>query len=184
INRYSLAYIHSQHLWLHSLFRVTAGVFPLINKHDRRVAGVKCQSDKAPDRVSAERVGSTSTGSLRLQHVDGCADDRSVLIGRARPPSPPPPPGALGSVLGTSLLHRFTSPRTPLGSARLYCNATTDEIGTCWPRSSTGRIVERPCPEYINGVKYNTTSKILSVQWQKFPKIYIMYGKWMILFKM
>uniref|UniRef100_A0A3Q3MZ30 G-protein coupled receptors family 2 profile 1 domain-containing protein n=1 Tax=Labrus bergylta TaxID=56723 RepID=A0A3Q3MZ30_9LABR len=38
-----------------------------------------------------------------------------------------------------------------------YCNATTDEIGTCWPRSSTGRIVERPCPEYINGVKYNTT---------------------------
>ncbi len=47
-----------------------------------------------------------------------------------------------------------------------YCNATTDEIGTCWPRSSTGRIVERPCPEYINGVKYNTTSKIFS--WQKF----------------
>lgn len=41
----------------------------------------------------------------------------------------------------------------------LYCNATTDEIGTCWPRSSSGRIVERPCPEYINGVKYNTTSK-------------------------
>ncbi|KAI3374300.1 hypothetical protein L3Q82_006140 [Scortum barcoo] len=40
-----------------------------------------------------------------------------------------------------------------------YCNATTDEIGTCWPRSSTGRIVERPCPEYINGVKYNTTSR-------------------------
>ena len=39
-----------------------------------------------------------------------------------------------------------------------YCNATTDEIGTCWPRSSTGRMVERPCPEYINGVKYNTTS--------------------------
>ncbi|KAL7880876.1 hypothetical protein SRHO_G00031300 [Serrasalmus rhombeus] len=39
----------------------------------------------------------------------------------------------------------------------LYCNATTDEIGTCWPRSSSGRIVERPCPEFINGVKYNTT---------------------------
>lgn len=44
----------------------------------------------------------------------------------------------------------------------LYCNATTDEIGTCWPRSITGRIVERPCPEYINGVKYNTTSKMFS----------------------
>ncbi|KAL7875437.1 hypothetical protein AOLI_G00104000 [Acnodon oligacanthus] len=39
----------------------------------------------------------------------------------------------------------------------LYCNATTDEIGTCWPRSGSGRIVERPCPEFINGVKYNTT---------------------------
>uniref|UniRef100_A0A667ZDD3 Corticotropin releasing hormone receptor 2 n=1 Tax=Myripristis murdjan TaxID=586833 RepID=A0A667ZDD3_9TELE len=43
-----------------------------------------------------------------------------------------------------------------------YCNATTDEIGTCWPRSNAGRIVERPCPEYINGVKYNTTSKIFN----------------------
>ncbi|KAI9544566.1 hypothetical protein NQZ68_001439 [Dissostichus eleginoides] len=38
--------------------------------------------------------------------------------------------------------------RLPAG---FFCNATTDEIGTCWPRSSTGRIVERPCPEYING---------------------------------
>ncbi|KAM9790960.1 corticotropin-releasing factor receptor 2 isoform 1-T1 [Syngnathus typhle] len=43
-----------------------------------------------------------------------------------------------------------------LGTDGFYCNATIDEIGTCWPRSSTGRIVERPCPEYINGVKYNT----------------------------
>ncbi|TRY82168.1 hypothetical protein DNTS_014811 [Danionella cerebrum] len=41
----------------------------------------------------------------------------------------------------------------------VYCNATTDEIGTCWPRSNSGRIIERPCPEYINGVKYNTTSE-------------------------
>ncbi|MEQ2300180.1 hypothetical protein AMECASPLE_022682 [Ameca splendens] len=47
-----------------------------------------------------------------------------------------------------------------LSADGLYCNATTDEIGTCWPRSGTGRIVERPCPAYINGVKYNTTSKI------------------------
>ncbi|KTG41674.1 hypothetical protein cypCar_00025465 [Cyprinus carpio] len=39
----------------------------------------------------------------------------------------------------------------------LYCNATTDEIGTCWPRSNSGRIIERPCPEFINGVKYNTS---------------------------
>uniref|UniRef100_A0A8C2WFT6 Corticotropin releasing hormone receptor 2 n=1 Tax=Cyclopterus lumpus TaxID=8103 RepID=A0A8C2WFT6_CYCLU len=49
--------------------------------------------------------------------------------------SPPPPPSTKGS----------------------YCNATSDEIGTCWPQSSTGMTVERPCPEYINGVKYNTT---------------------------
>uniref|UniRef100_A0A8D0D903 Corticotropin releasing hormone receptor 2 n=1 Tax=Sander lucioperca TaxID=283035 RepID=A0A8D0D903_SANLU len=49
------------------------------------------------------------------------------------------------------------APLSLLSIDGLYCNATTDEIGTCWPRSSTGRIVERPCPEYINGVKYNTT---------------------------
>uniref|UniRef100_A0A6Q2ZMR2 Corticotropin releasing hormone receptor 2 n=1 Tax=Esox lucius TaxID=8010 RepID=A0A6Q2ZMR2_ESOLU len=45
----------------------------------------------------------------------------------------------------------------PYLRSSLYCNGTTDEIGTCWPRSNTGRMVERPCPEYINGVKYNTT---------------------------
>ncbi|KAH0627641.1 hypothetical protein JD844_003662 [Phrynosoma platyrhinos] len=40
-----------------------------------------------------------------------------------------------------------------------YCNATTDQIGTCWPKTSAGELVERPCPEFINGVKYNTTRK-------------------------
>ncbi|KAI4584928.1 hypothetical protein MJG53_006462 [Ovis ammon polii x Ovis aries] len=38
-----------------------------------------------------------------------------------------------------------------------YCNTTLDQIGTCWPRSAAGALVERPCPEYFNGVKYNTT---------------------------
>ncbi|XP_054027217.1 corticotropin-releasing factor receptor 2 isoform X1 [Melanerpes formicivorus] len=38
-----------------------------------------------------------------------------------------------------------------------YCNATTDQIGTCWPRTSAGELVERPCPEFFNGIKYNTT---------------------------
>ncbi|XP_070225591.1 corticotropin-releasing factor receptor 2 isoform X2 [Bos mutus] len=38
-----------------------------------------------------------------------------------------------------------------------YCNTTLDRIGTCWPRSAAGALVERPCPEYFNGVKYNTT---------------------------
>uniref|UniRef100_A0AAV2JPB1 G-protein coupled receptors family 2 profile 1 domain-containing protein n=1 Tax=Knipowitschia caucasica TaxID=637954 RepID=A0AAV2JPB1_KNICA len=46
-----------------------------------------------------------------------------------------------------------------LSAEGLYCNSTIDEIGTCWPRTSIGRIVERPCPESINGVKYNTTSE-------------------------
>lgn len=44
-------------------------------------------------------------------------------------------------------------------SQGLYCNATTDQIGTCWPRASAGKLVERPCPEFFNGIKYNTTSK-------------------------
>uniref|UniRef100_A0A8C4YAE1 Corticotropin releasing hormone receptor 2 n=1 Tax=Gopherus evgoodei TaxID=1825980 RepID=A0A8C4YAE1_9SAUR len=38
-----------------------------------------------------------------------------------------------------------------------YCNATTDQIGTCWPRATAGELVERPCPEFFNGIKYNTT---------------------------
>ncbi|XP_022439757.1 corticotropin-releasing factor receptor 2 isoform X5 [Delphinapterus leucas] len=38
-----------------------------------------------------------------------------------------------------------------------YCNTTLDQIGTCWPRSAAGALVERQCPEYFNGVKYNTT---------------------------
>ncbi|KAF7245773.1 Corticotropin-releasing factor receptor 2 [Varanus komodoensis] len=38
-----------------------------------------------------------------------------------------------------------------------YCNSTTDQIGTCWPKTIAGELVERPCPEFVNGVKYNTT---------------------------
>ncbi|XP_060104271.1 corticotropin-releasing factor receptor 2-like [Heteronotia binoei] len=38
-----------------------------------------------------------------------------------------------------------------------YCNSTTDQIGTCWPRTGAGELVERPCPEFFNGIKYNTT---------------------------
>uniref|UniRef100_A0A8C6LWN0 G-protein coupled receptors family 2 profile 1 domain-containing protein n=1 Tax=Nothobranchius furzeri TaxID=105023 RepID=A0A8C6LWN0_NOTFU len=74
--------------------------------------------------------------------------------------------GELGD-LNCSLIEQFNdsfwenASLSLLSSDGLYCNATTDEIGTCWPRSSTGRIVERPCPAYINGVKYNTTSKML-----------------------
>ncbi|XP_077580975.1 corticotropin-releasing factor receptor 2 isoform X1 [Stigmatopora nigra] len=45
---------------------------------------------------------------------------------------------------------------TALSADGFFCNATKDEIGTCWPRSSSGRIVGRPCPADINGVRYNT----------------------------
>uniref|UniRef100_A0A674IYH5 Corticotropin releasing hormone receptor 2 n=1 Tax=Terrapene triunguis TaxID=2587831 RepID=A0A674IYH5_9SAUR len=44
-----------------------------------------------------------------------------------------------------------------LPDAGPYCNATTDQIGTCWPRATAGELVERPCPEVFNGIKYNTT---------------------------
>lgn len=44
-----------------------------------------------------------------------------------------------------------------------YCNATLDQIGTCWPQSAPGAVVERPCPEYFNGIKYNTTRECPSL---------------------
>nr|XP_033787643.1 corticotropin-releasing factor receptor 2 isoform X3 [Geotrypetes seraphini] len=47
-----------------------------------------------------------------------------------------------------------------LGFEGPYCNATTDQIGTCWPRSTAGELVERPCPAYFNGIKYNTTRNV------------------------
>uniref|UniRef100_A0A8C5SP35 G-protein coupled receptors family 2 profile 1 domain-containing protein n=1 Tax=Laticauda laticaudata TaxID=8630 RepID=A0A8C5SP35_LATLA len=34
------------------------------------------------------------------------------------------------------------------GKSGPSCRATIDQIGTCWPRSSGGDLVERPCPEY------------------------------------
>lgn len=40
-----------------------------------------------------------------------------------------------------------------------YCDISIDGIGTCWPRSGAGQMVSRPCPEILNGVKYNTTSR-------------------------
>nr|3N93_A Chain A, Maltose binding protein-CRFR2 alpha [Homo sapiens]3N93_B Chain B, Maltose binding protein-CRFR2 alpha [Homo sapiens]3N95_A Chain A, Maltose binding protein-CRFR2 alpha extracellular domain [Homo sapiens]3N95_B Chain B, Maltose binding protein-CRFR2 alpha extracellular domain [Homo sapiens]3N95_C Chain C, Maltose binding protein-CRFR2 alpha extracellular domain [Homo sapiens]3N95_D Chain D, Maltose binding protein-CRFR2 alpha extracellular domain [Homo sapiens]3N96_A Chain A, Malto len=54
------------------------------------------------------------------------------------------------------LLDGWGPPLDPEGPYS-YCNTTLDQIGTCWPRSAAGALVERPCPEYFNGVKYNTT---------------------------
>lgn len=45
----------------------------------------------------------------------------------------------------------------------LYCDTSIDGIGTCWPRSSAGQMVSRPCPEMFYGVRYNTTSKYHTV---------------------
>ncbi|XP_047551638.1 corticotropin-releasing factor receptor 2 isoform X2 [Lutra lutra] len=59
-----------------------------------------------------------------------------------------------------ALLEQYCLGLTTLANrsgAYSYCNTTLDQIGTCWPRSAAGALVERPCPEYFNGVKYNTT---------------------------
>ncbi|XP_042188157.1 corticotropin-releasing factor receptor 2-like [Callorhinchus milii] len=42
----------------------------------------------------------------------------------------------------------------------VYCNATTDQIGTCWPRTRAGQVASRSCPETFNGIKYNTTRSV------------------------
>ncbi|KAF3853969.1 hypothetical protein F7725_014657 [Dissostichus mawsoni] len=40
------------------------------------------------------------------------------------------------------------------------CDTSIDGIGTCWPRSSAGQMVSRPCPEWFYGVRYNTTNNV------------------------
>uniref|UniRef100_A0A669EGF6 Corticotropin-releasing factor receptor 1 n=1 Tax=Oreochromis niloticus TaxID=8128 RepID=A0A669EGF6_ORENI len=42
----------------------------------------------------------------------------------------------------------------------IYCETSIDGIGTCWPRSSAGQLVARPCPEMFYGVRYNTTNNV------------------------
>ncbi|XP_061429379.1 corticotropin-releasing factor receptor 2-like isoform X3 [Lethenteron reissneri] len=41
------------------------------------------------------------------------------------------------------------------------CNATRDEIGTCWPESEAGRTVATPCPERFNGVRYDSSKSVI-----------------------
>ncbi|XP_055752921.1 corticotropin-releasing factor receptor 1-like isoform X1 [Salvelinus fontinalis] len=45
-------------------------------------------------------------------------------------------------------------------TAGLFCNMSIDPIGTCWPKSTAGEWVSRPCPEMFYGVKYNTTNNV------------------------
>uniref|UniRef100_A0A669DV56 Corticotropin releasing hormone receptor 1 n=1 Tax=Oreochromis niloticus TaxID=8128 RepID=A0A669DV56_ORENI len=52
--------------------------------------------------------------------------------------------------------------QTLSNATRIYCETSIDGIGTCWPRSSAGQLVARPCPEMFYGVRYNTTSKSIS----------------------
>uniref|UniRef100_A0A8C6SVK4 Corticotropin releasing hormone receptor 1 n=1 Tax=Neogobius melanostomus TaxID=47308 RepID=A0A8C6SVK4_9GOBI len=47
-----------------------------------------------------------------------------------------------------------------ISSTGPYCETSIDGIGTCWPRSSAGQMVVRPCPEMFYGVRYNTTSNV------------------------
>ncbi|XP_069607417.1 corticotropin-releasing factor receptor 1 isoform X1 [Ranitomeya imitator] len=42
----------------------------------------------------------------------------------------------------------------------LACNMSIDMIGTCWPHTPPGQLVARPCPEYFQGVQYNTTGNV------------------------
>ncbi|XP_026875472.2 corticotropin-releasing factor receptor 1-like, partial [Electrophorus electricus] len=45
-------------------------------------------------------------------------------------------------------------------SSGVFCRTSIDGIGTCWPRSTAGDVVSHPCPEFLYGVRYNTTNKI------------------------
>uniref|UniRef100_F7G3M9 Corticotropin releasing hormone receptor 2 n=1 Tax=Ornithorhynchus anatinus TaxID=9258 RepID=F7G3M9_ORNAN len=58
-----------------------------------------------------------------------------------------------------SLLH-LLGDGALLGPDDPACNASTDQIGTCWPRTPAGQRVERPCPEVFNGIKYITTRNV------------------------
>ncbi|XP_030626134.1 corticotropin-releasing factor receptor 1-like, partial [Chanos chanos] len=41
-----------------------------------------------------------------------------------------------------------------------FCGVSVDGLGTCWPRSSAGDMVTRPCPERLYGVPYNTSNNV------------------------
>uniref|UniRef100_A0A8C2KI93 Corticotropin-releasing factor receptor 1 n=1 Tax=Cyprinus carpio TaxID=7962 RepID=A0A8C2KI93_CYPCA len=65
---------------------------------------------------------------------------------------------SLNPTAHTLILWNQTS--SPTNSTGLFCNTSIDGIGTCWPRSSAGEVVSRPCPETFLGVRYNTTNNV------------------------
>ncbi|RXN38084.1 corticotropin-releasing factor receptor 1-like protein [Labeo rohita] len=62
----------------------------------------------------------------------------------------------------TLILWNQTS--SPTNTTGLFCNTSIDGIGTCWPRSSAGEVVSRPCPETFLGVRYNTTNNVQMIR--------------------
>ncbi|KAK3571166.1 hypothetical protein QTP86_003662 [Hemibagrus guttatus] len=58
------------------------------------------------------------------------------------------------------LYHLDAANHSDTNNSGVFCRTAIDGIGTCWPRSVAGQMVSRPCPEFLYGVRYNTTNKI------------------------
>ncbi|XP_053091335.1 corticotropin-releasing factor receptor 2 [Pangasianodon hypophthalmus] len=57
-----------------------------------------------------------------------------------------------------TLYHLDAANHSDTNNSGVFCRTAIDGIGTCWPRSVAGEMVSRSCPEFLYGVRYNTTS--------------------------